>query len=69
MYLLRYVYAGRAAGRTGASGTPPSTAIRCRAVMGSPFATLTKNALQCYNIFIYNMIFIYPFLHTKAEAL
>lgn len=44
-------------------------AIRCRAVMGSPFATLTKNALQCYNITIYNMIFIYPFLHTKAEAL
>ena len=44
-------------------------AIRCLAVMGSPFTTLTKNALQCYNIFIYNMIFIYPFLHTKAEAL
>lgn len=34
-----------------------------------PFATLTKNALQCYNVFIYNTIFIYPFLHTKAEAL
>lgn len=44
-------------------------AARGRAVMGSPFATLTKNALQYYNIFIYNMIFIYPFLHTKAEAL
>ena len=44
-------------------------AIRCRAGMGFPFATLTKNALQCYNITIYNMIFIYPFLHTKAEAL
>lgn len=40
-----------------------------RTVMGSPFATLTKNALQCYNIFICNTIFIYPFLHTKAEAL
>lgn len=39
------------------------------AVMGSPLTTLTKNTLQCYNIFIYNMIFIYPFLHTKAEAL
>lgn len=44
-------------------------AIRCRAVMGFPLTTLTKNTLQCYNIFIYNMIFIYPFLHTKAEAL
>lgn len=44
-------------------------AIRCLTVMGSPFATLTKNALQCYNIFIYNTIFIYPFLDTKAEAL
>lgn len=44
-------------------------AIRCLTVMGSPFATLTKNALQCYNISIYNMIFIYPFLHTKAGAL
>ena len=39
------------------------------AVMGSPFATLTKNTLQCYNVFICNTIFIYPFLHTKAEAL
>lgn len=38
-------------------------------VMGSPFTTLTKNALQCYNVLIYNTIFIYPFLHTKAEAL
>lgn len=38
-------------------------------VMGSPFTTLTKNALQCYNIFIYSTIFIYPFLHTKAGAL
>ena len=36
---------------------------------GVPFATLTKNALQCYNVFICNTIFIYPFLHTKAEAL
>lgn len=44
-------------------------AARCRAVMGFPFTKLTKNALQCYNITIYNMIFIYPFLHTKAEAL
>lgn len=44
-------------------------AIRYRAVMGSPFATLTKNTLQCYNVFICNTIFIYPFLHTKAEAL
>lgn len=44
-------------------------AIRCRAVMGSPFATLTKNALQCYNVLICNTIFIYPFLYTKAEAL
>lgn len=44
-------------------------AIRCRAVMGSPFAKLTKNTLQCYTILIYNTIFIYPFLHTKAEAL
>lgn len=34
-----------------------------------PFTTLTKNALQCYNVFICNTIFIYPFLHTKAEAL
>ena len=44
-------------------------AIRCLTVMGSPFATLTKNALQCYNVLICNTIFIYPFLHTKAEAL
>ena len=44
-------------------------AARCRAVMGFPFATLTKNTLQCYNVFICNTIFIYPFLHTKAEAL
>lgn len=44
-------------------------AIRYRAAIGFPFATLTKNTLQCYNILIYNTIFIYPFLHTKAEAL
>ena len=44
-------------------------AIRCLTVMGSPSTTLTKNALQCYNISIYNMSFIYPFLHTKAGAL
>ena len=44
-------------------------AARGRKAIGSPFATLTKNALQCYTILIYNMIFIYPFLHTKAEAL
>ena len=68
MYLLRYVYAGQAAGRTGPLPAPPA-AIRCRAVMGSPFATLTKNTLQCYNVLIYNTIFIYPFLHTKEEAL
>ena len=67
MYLLRYVYAGQAAGRTGP--LPAPAAIRCRAVMGSPFTTLTKNTLQCYNVLIYNTIFIYPFLHTKAEAL
>lgn len=35
----------------------------------APFTTLTKNTLQCYNVLIYNIIFIYPFLHTKAEAL
>lgn len=69
MYLLRYVYAGQAAGRTEPLARRPTTAIRCRAVMGSPFAKLTKNALQCYNVLIYNTIFIYPFLHTKAEAL
>lgn len=67
MYLLRYVYAGRAAGRTGPLGGNPLPGGH--AVMGSPLTTLTKNTLQCYNIFIYNMIFIYPFLHTKAEAL
>ena len=30
---------------------------------------IDKNTLQCYNVLICNTIFIYPFLHTKAEAL
>jgi uncharacterized membrane protein len=62
-----YMRGGQRVGQVRREAAP--AAIRCRAVMGSPFATLTKNALQCYNILIYNIIFIYPFLHTKAEAL
>lgn len=70
MYLLRYVYAGQAAGRTGPLPAPYGYPLPGgHGVMGSPFATLTKNTLQCYNVLIYNTIFIYPFLHTKAEAL
>lgn len=67
MYLLRYVYAGQAAGRTGPLPAPCGNPLP--GGHGVPLTTLTKNALQCYNVLIYNIIFIYPFLHTKAEAL
>ena len=69
MYLLRYVYCGMYMRGGQRVGQGRREAARCRAVMGSPFAKLTKNALQCYNVLICNTIFIYPFLHTKAEAL
>lgn len=68
MYLLRYVYAGRAAGRTGPLGGCPC-GYPLPGGHGVSLTTLTKNTLQCYYVFIYNTIFIYPFLHTKAEAL
>lgn len=68
MYLLGMYMRGRQRVGQGRREAAPA-AIRCRAVMGSPLTTLTKNTLQCYNVFIYNTIFIYPFLHTKAEAL
>lgn len=68
MYLLRYVYAGRAAGRTGPPGGRPC-GYPLQGGHGASLTTLTKNTLQCYNVLIYNTIFIYPFLHTKAEAL
>lgn len=67
MYLLRYVYAGRAAGRTGPLPAPCGYPLPDG--HGVPLTTLTKNTLQCYNVLIYNTIFIYPFLHTKVEAL
>ena len=68
MYLLRYVYAGRAAGRTGPPGGRPCGNPLPGGHGVSPYH-IDKNTLQCYNVFIYNTIFIYPFLHTKAEAL